>query len=428
MNQATSQFIREHRNDDVHKLALSNPSPSVGLRGTSSDGLQSVDLMVALTQIEGYQTAVHKLPSWTDKEGILWPRKLSLEQCSSEATAKYKHDLVERLLQSLTPEERQQSRMADITGGLGVDFAAISSLFTHATYVERQPELCQLAQNNFAILGLNNTDIVCGDALADGILSARAPYTLLYIDPARRDTAGRKVALIEDCSPDVCSMQDLLAKLTRLCIIKLSPMLDITAALRAMRYVREVHVVGYQGECKELLLVIDYASNSEEIQGAFPTIHCIDLPLRGITGGCFVFTRTDEEQTPLILAEKVCQYLYEPSPALLKAGAYKLIAKRYGLSKLAPMTHLYTSETLLPEFPGRTWQVIDTCSFAKHDLRRMLAGIDRAELSVRGFPISVAQLRKQLKLKEGGTTHLIATTISDGRKLLIKTEYIHASK
>lgn len=394
-------FIKQHLNDDIRKLALTK-APA------------GVDMMVALTQIEGYQIARHKLPTWAAVDGIRWPRKLSLEQCSSEATARYKNSIAKRLMERLSAAECKNSRMADITGGLGIDFSAMAPLFAKATYVEQQTELCELARNNFACIGLDNWDVICDDAnsfLNSNNTPALSAFTLLFIDPARRDTAGRKVARIEDCQPDVCQMQDELARLTRFCIIKLSPMLDITAALRAMKNVKEVYVVDYQGECKELLLVIDYKSETNDE----PTICCTDLS----SNSCFSFTRSEEENTRATMAENIGKYLYEPSSSLLKAGAFNLISSRYGLHKLAPMSHLYTSDMLIDEFQGRKWKVEDSCTFAKQDLRRMLSGIDRAELSVRGFPMTVAQLRKQLRLKEGGNVHLMATTVKD-RRVVVK--------
>ncbi|MBO4906183.1 MAG: hypothetical protein J5486_03980 [Bacteroidaceae bacterium] len=399
INQATDRFINEHVNDDIRQLALTKVP-------------EDVDMLEALTQIEGRQTAIHKLPRWAATEGLRWPRKLSLEQCSSEATADYKHGIVKRLLQSLHQEE-MECRLADLTGGLGVDFAALAPLFKKATYVEMMPELCELAHNNFKRLGLCNVDIVCDDALhflssLVGCEYSSRYYTLLYIDPARRNTAGRKVAGIEDCHPNVCQLQDAFSKLTRFCLIKLSPMMDITAAVRAMCNVVEVHVVEYKGECKELLLLIDYTCDTP----VEPLIYCTDLTAKRT----FVFTRTEEAQTLAPMANGLGQYLYEPGAALLKAGAFNLVASRYGLHKIARQTHFYTSDVFVDSFQGRTWQVEDYCSFAKHDIRRMLAGLDRAELSVRGFPMSVAQLRKQLHLKEGGNVHLIATSIGDGEK------------
>ena len=402
VNDATRVFVKEHLYDDVRRLALAKPPAGV-------------DMLMALTQIEGFQAALHKLPAWAATEGMLWPCKLALEQCSSEATARYKHDVAERLLHGQSHEQQVASVMADITGGLGVDFAALAPLFTRATYIEQQAGLCELARNNFACIGLDNVEIVCDNGM-EWLAACPAPLTLLYIDPARRNDAGRKVTMIEDCRPDVAGMQHTLHRLTRFCLIKLSPMLDITAAVRAMTGVTEVHIVEYQGECKELLLVIDYGRN----EGAEPQIHCTDLT----AGQTFSFTRTEEVQTAAMLATSIETYLYEPGAALLKAGAFNLISIRYGLRKLARMTHLYTGNHLVDNFQGRVWQVVDSCGFAKHELKRMLDGTGRAELSVRGFPMSVTQLRRQLRLKDGGSTHLIATTLGNGKKVLISVKAI----
>ncbi|MBQ8936847.1 MAG: SAM-dependent methyltransferase, partial [Bacteroidaceae bacterium] len=270
MNDATLDYIRRHASDDVRQLAL-RPVP---------DG---VVLRQALTQIEGRQLAARKLPAWAATDGLLFPPRLSLEQCSSEATAQYKQALVRRLLASLPPASSPSLPPAsssvpspslppaavavasatvppvcfvDLTAGFGVDFAALAPLFARATYVERQEVLCDIARHNLPLLGLPDAEVRCSSA--EEVLQELAdnPVTLLFLDPARRDAAGRKVALIEDCTPDVCALQDQLRAAARFVLIKLSPMLDLTAALRSLQGVVEAHVVSVDGECKELLLLL----------------------------------------------------------------------------------------------------------------------------------------------------------------------------
>lgn len=441
MNDATLDYIRRHASDDVRQLAL-RPVP---------DG---VVLRQALTQIEGRQLAARKLPAWAATDGLLFPPRLSLEQCSSEATAQYKQALVRRLLASLPPASSPSLPPAsspslpsvsssvpspslppaavavasatvppvcfvDLTAGFGVDFAALAPLFARATYVERQEVLCDIARHNLPLLGLPDAEVRCSSA--EEVLQELAdnPVTLLFLDPARRDAAGRKVALIEDCTPDVCALQDQLRAAAHYVLIKLSPMLDLTAALRSLQGVVEAHVVSVDGECKELLLVMSSESpETSEASAAEPLIHCSYSP----TVPPLTFRMSEERSSNAVMAAGLQQYLYEPDAAILKAGAFKVLCQRYPVSKLAPDTHLYTSNEFVVDFPGRRWKVMDSCSFAKSELRRLLSDVPAADLTLRGFPGSVAQLRKQLHLREGGSAHFIATTLADGSRHLIQVE------
>ncbi|MBP3822060.1 MAG: hypothetical protein J6I36_01400 [Bacteroidaceae bacterium] len=429
MNDATLDYIRRHALDDVRQLAL-RPVP---------DG---VVLRQALTQIEGRQLAARKLPAWAATDGLLFPPRLSLEQCSSEATAQYKQALVRRLLASLPPASSPSLPPAsspslppaavavasatvppvcfvDLTAGFGVDFAAIAPLFARATYVERQEVLCDIARHNLPLLGLPEAEVRCSSA--EEVLHELAdnPVTLLFLDPARRDAAGRKVALIEDCTPDVCALQDQLRAAAHYVLIKLSPMLDLTAALRSLQGVVEAHVVSVDGECKELLLVMSSESpETSEASAAEPLIHCSYSP----TVPPLTFRMSEERSSNAVMAAGLQQYLYEPDAAILKAGAFKVLCQRYPVSKLAPDTHLYTSDEPVVDFPGRRWKVMDSCSFAKSELRRLLSDVPAADLTLRGFPGSVAQLRKQLHLREGGSAHFIAATLADGSRHLIRVE------
>ena len=425
MNDATLDYIRRHASDDVRQLALR----------PVADG---VDLRQALIQIEGRQLAARKLPAWAATDGLLFPPRLSLEQCSSEATAHYKRDLVERLLSAPSPSAvpatssafpapssspaavpaafaagPSPSRFMDLTAGFGVDFVAVAPLFARATYVERQEVLCDIARHNLPLLGLPEAEVRCSSA--EEVLQELAdnPVTLLFLDPARRDAAGRKVALIEDCTPDVCALQDQLRAAARFVLIKLSPMLDLTAALRSLQGVVEAHVVSVDGECKELLLLL-----AAEASDAKPLIHCSYSQ----TAPPLTFRMSEERSSNAVMAAGLQQYLYEPDAAILKAGAFKVLCQRYPVSKLAPDTHLYTSDEPVVDFPGRRWKVMDSCSFAKSELRRLLADVPAADLTLRGFPGSVAQLRKQLHLREGGSAHFIATTLADGSRHLIRVE------
>ena len=397
MNAATLDFIQQHAQDDVRQLAL-RTAPA------------EVDLRTALTQIEGRQLAARKIPTWAATDGLLFPPRLAMEQCSSEATARYK----QVLLREKRPED---ASFIDLTAGFGVDFAAIAPLFTSATYVDKQEELCRLARHNLPLLGCTKAKVCCTSAeeMLDALAKEPQQKHVLMIDPARRDAAGRKVALIEDCTPDVCRLQEQLRALADYTLIKLSPMLDVTAAVRALQGIEEVHIVSVEGECKELLLVM----TADSMTPSAPAIHCVNLP----SESTFTFQMAEEEAAVAQMAEHLCKYLYEPNASILKAGAFKTICKRYPVCKLSPEAHLYTSDQFIANFPGRRWHILDHATFNKKELKRLLAGITAADLTVRGFPMPVAALRRQLRLSEGGQHHLIATTLAR-QKCLLRVERI----
>jgi hypothetical protein len=401
LNQATLDFICCHARDDVRQLALQSVPADVNLRE-------------ALTQIEGRQLAAHKLPSWATADGLRFPPRLSMEQCSSEATAVYKRQVAERVIGG-------RSLFVDLTAGLGVDFSHLAPLFEQAVYVDRNDELCALARHNMPLLGLPEAKVRCCDAAE--ALATIADADLIMIDPARRDAAGRKVALIEDCTPDVCAMQDALCQASRHILVKLSPMLDIAAALRALHRVAEVHVVSVGGECKELLFVLDAEARNEGAEKAAttdPAITCVNLPASNF----FVFTRSEEAASTPFFADSIGAFLYEPHASILKAGAFKALCHRFGVAKLSQDAHLYTSDSLVADFPGRAWKVVDISSFSKKALRPFLADIIEADITVRGFPLSVSALRKQLRLREGGSNHLIATTLANGQRCIVKVKRV----
>ncbi|MBQ7442717.1 MAG: hypothetical protein IJS59_02465 [Bacteroidaceae bacterium] len=412
----TDEFIDLHRNADVRQLALQKPPSGVALQ-------------YALQQIEGWQTARRKLPSWAAAPGIVFPPRLSMEQCSSEATARYKRQLIADAAAN-TPGISGGiaghggdltgliGSLTDLTGGLGADFFAMAPLFRRATYVERLPELVATARHNGLCLGITaTTDCHFVAADAEDHLRQMAPTDVVYLDPARRDGAGRKVVRIEECSPDIGALQDVLLAKSRLCVVKLSPMLDISAARRALPATSEVHVVSLDGECKEVVLLM----NATPAHGA-PRIVCAMLHSDGTAHTTFAFSPDEEAEATVGYATSIDAYLYEPDAAILKAGAYKLTALRHGVDKLAPHTHLYTSPQLVGDFPGRRWRVCQHASFAKRELRAMLADVRTAELAVRGFPATVATLRRQLNIADGPGAHLIATTLADGSHRLLRVE------
>lgn len=391
-SEETLRFIRLHRRDDVRALAL------------QAAKYPDVDMAEAVVQIAGIQIAEKKIPQWAQTEGILYPKHLSMEQCSSEVTARYKASLVEG------------DSFADLTAGFGVDCSFIARRFRRADYVERQETLCRLAAHNFPLLGLSHINVHCADALT--FLQAMAPVDCLFLDPARRDSHGGKTVAISDCEPDVSRLEPLLVEKGRTVMIKLSPMLDIAAVLRDLRCVREIHIISVNNECKELVVILRRDSDVSESIGKEIIISCEQL-VNNSPSQHFDFTYAEECEAVCPIADKVGAYLYEPGAALLKAGAYRLLAARYGVSKLHLNSHLYTSDEPVA-FPGRAFKVMAVSGFGKKDLKALLSGVEKANLTVRNFPSSVAELRKKLKLKEGGDTYLFATTLASGEKVLIK--------
>ena len=354
-----------------------------------SDALQADHLLAQIGK---------KLPTWAAAEGMIFPTRLSLEQCSGENTAKYKDSIVGRLF----PDGA--SSMADLTGGLGVDFSFTSRHFKKAFYIERQEELCKAAKNNFPRLNLNHAEIIEGDGIQ--FLEKIDRLDFIFIDPARRDSIGRKTVLIEDCEPDVLSLLPLLWQKTACIMLKLSPMLDLNRAIKGLGCVSEAHIVADGGECKELLLVLQPEAKETKI-------YCVDGEQQ------FVFVTAEETNALATYTSEIKPYLYEPCTAILKAGAFKLVAERFHLEKLHPNSHLYTSDTWAEDFPGRSFTVKQVSSFSKKDLRDLCKSVDKANLTIRNFPGSVAELRKRLKLKEGGDAYWFATTLANEKHVII---------
>lgn len=361
------------------------------------------DAAFILRQIEGRQRLREKVPTWAAVGELLYPVRLSLEQCSGEPAACYKAQVVKRLFAEDIAAYRSLS-MADLTGGFGVDFSFLAPLFSRAVYVERQAELVALARHNFPLLGLAQVECVESDGI--DYFRAMAPVDLLFLDPARRDGVGRKTVLIEDCQPDVkVLLPELLAK-CRVLMLKLSTMLDLRQAIDALGGVAESHVFAAQGECKDLLLVCRSDFSDET------AIFCANERAN------FFFRASDEIALPVSFADSVRGFLYEPDAAVMKAGAYKTIAMRYDLQKLHPNTHLYVSEVEHTDFPGRVFKIENVVGFSKKE-QRELSALKRANLSVRNFPATVAELRKRLKLQEGGDAYLFACTLHDETKAII---------
>lgn len=385
LNDITREFIRENLNAEVPTLALKKAP--VG-----------TDFSLALRQIAARQLLQKKVPQWADNEDLLFPQHLSIEQCSSEASAKYKAGLL------------QGQAFADLTGGLGIDTYFISQRFQQTDYVEQQSELCDLAKHNFSVLKAN---INVWNETAEDFLKHCEPKDCLFIDPARRDEHGRKTVSIIECTPDVCALQDLMLQKAAHVMVKLSPMLDITKALEQLHHVKTVHVVAVANECKELDFVLDRDYQGETV------FVCLNL----LTNQPELHFMKDEERNSRCrIAEGVMQYLYEPHPALMKAGCFKLLTKRFDVYKLHKNSNLYTSNQLIPNFPGRIFEVEGWAHYNKRLRQTLLHDVVKASIAVRNFPLTVMELRKTLKIADGDDVYLFATTISGDERVVIRTK------
>ena len=463
MNDETREFVAMHRNEDVRELAL------------KAKRVEGLDLPLALDQIAGWQIARKKLPQWASCEGIVYPPHISMEQCSSQFTAQYKSEITQTLLvpsatvharvsdsaesdmqtaksalhlsdsaESDTQEAKTGLRMSDsgesdtlvakramvdLTGGFGVDFSYLARGFSQATYVERQRHLCELAEHNMAALGLDQARIVCSDGVE--YLSQMDPVDFIYLDPARRDEHGSRTYAIEDCTPNVLELRDLLLAKSRFTLVKLSPMLDWRKAVVDFDgAVREVHIVATGNECKELLLVLGrpaQANARDSVDGAgsyqclAPHVFCvnddqrIDYDSAEYTQGLRIGGK------PLPDAKR---YLYEPNASIMKAGCFDLVEERFGVTQIGPSSHLFVSEQQIADFPGRGFTIEAVGSMNKKDTKRLLNGMKQANIAVRNFPLTAPQLRKKLKLADGGTVYLFGTTMQGGGHVLLRTSKI----
>ena len=332
----------------------------------------------------------------------------------------------------------EETGFVDLTGGFGVDFSYIASrLGVKSMYVERQTHLCEAAKENFGRLGLKNAIVKNGDGIEvlhsfaskkeaaasdslgitedqpQSLLKTKLGLKLIFIDPARRDDAGNKVVSLKDCTPDVTLLQEEMLSKADYIIIKLSPMLDWHRAVSELNCVQEVHIISVNNECKELLLVLS-ARNMGNLR-----IYCVN------DAQSFVCEESDMEASSVKIAPftlEEMQYLYEPNASLMKAGCFSVLSERYDARMLSKNSHLFVSREPIAVFPGRSFRIIAVSSFNKKELKRHLSGITKANIATRNFPLSVAELRKRLKLKDGGETYIFATTLSDESHVLVITE------
>ena len=393
------EFIKQHRNENPLSLALKKAP-------------EGIDLQWCLRQIEGYGIAKKKLPEWTKTDNIWFPPRLSMEQCSSETTARYKQAIAERLGCKV---------LIDLTGGFGIDFSYMARNMGNAFYIEQQEVLCNIASHNFPLMGLQNIKIyntACEEFwnqyVSDSTTAEKQrEKSLIYLDPARRNNKGEKVFSINDCTPDVTLLQDSLLENSAYIMLKLSPMLDIAQARRQLKDISEIHIVSVKGECKELIFVMSKDSDRQHY-------YCVNLETDEAPFTSDISATT--EQAEIALPSEITEgaFLFEPNASIMKAGVQNAFARRYNLKKLHPMSNLFLGKEPIQNIPARQFIIERMSDFQKGNMKSFMQDIRQANLTIRNFPSTVEDLKKRLKIKDGGNIYLFATTLSDDTHVLIR--------
>ena len=440
---SVKEFIEKHLKDDVNRLALAKFP-------------EGIDREFVIRQIHARQVLSKKLPSWAENDELVFPKKLSLEQCSSELTAKYKAELLSTKSHEITRREFSEDScsladekriLIDLTGGMGVDTAFLSDNFDKTYYVEMQEELCEIAKHNFKVMN-KNIEVVNNNA--EHFLTICDEVDCIYLDPARRDEYGRKMVSLHDCSPDVVELHDLLLKKAKRVLVKVSPMLDIEMVKKELKDITEIHVVAVRNECKEILICQRTTDNGQQTcENSEDCLQMIAVDLR--ENWNFAFTENEELEAQWTLADNVGRYLYEPGAACMKAGCFKLLSQRYGLDKLHRNSHLYTSDDLIPDFPGRIFEVVNVVPFDKKTKKTIWtldfedaktqrrkdakkgseslslcdsATFKKANVAVRNFPLSAEELKKNLGLQDGSDFYIFGTTMKGEKKVVVLTKKV----
>lgn len=377
-----SRFIHENLESDINKLLLNPPAEFKENINEIAD------------QIISRRKAKTKLPDWYANQQLVMPPPLSLEQSSSIPTANYKQTLL------------KGTSLIDLTGGMGIDTIALAENFERTTYVEQDPWLCEIFAHNAKVLSRQHIQVECTSA--EQFLESFKGKATFYIDPARRDRQQKKVFHFENCTPDVTSLLPLFIRKAHQVLIKAAPLIDLTLGIQQLQYVHDVHVVSVKNEVKEVLFLLDFQKKP-----TVPQIHCINLQSDQPP---FEFRFSEEKKAEAHFGPPA-SYLYDPNSAILKGGAFKLAAVRFGLKKLAPNTHLYTSENFIPGFPGRIFEVVNSnCS--KQDVSKIIPG-GQANVITKNHPMKPEELKKVLKLKDGGNWYVIGYRDQQDRPLLM---------
>lgn len=384
---ALKDFIQAHLNDDTDKLLL------------SASGFPGIDIPFAVDQIVSRRQIKEKLPNWYSNDALVFPAKITTEQCSSEITALYKQRLV------------VGGHLCDLTGGLGIDSYYFSQNTPQVTYIERFISYCKAAESNFSTLEAHNIRVINGDSAA--LAHTLDEVTTFYADPARRSDTNKRVFALQECEPDIVRLKAGLLNRSRRLVVKISPMADIPETLRLLPETKVVHILSVKNECKELLFVLEQADKEEE-----PEITCINYTTTGREEK-FSFRLSEEKNAIPETAGGMKQYLYEPNSSILKGGAFKLTGQLFGIEKLHRHSHLYTSDRQVNDFPGRSFKIEETFVFSGKLLKQLAARFPQANITTRNFNLSVAEIRKRSGIREGGDVYLFATTAEGNKHLVI---------
>ena len=382
LNTGVQEFINGNWNTDIVSVLLKRPI---------SPGISQKELV---EQLEAKKKCRNKLPTWFNTPNIYYPNKLNIEQTSSEKTARYKAGLV------------KGKTLLDTTGGLGVDSYFFSQKIGQVFHCEVDRNLSDIARHNFKVLGINNCTCI-SESVEDFLRNSSVDFDWIYMDPSRRDFNKGKVFLLKDCVPNVPELLEELFERTSNFLLKTSPLLDISQGLSELKFVKEVHVVAVKNEVKELLWIMEKGFEGEVV------VRTINIKLE--QNELFHFNSTEERKASTKL-ENPLAYLYEPNSAVLKSGGFKILASKFGLSKLHEHSHLYTSDEKI-DFPGRVFKVKKAFPYSKKGMKDL--GLAKANITTRNFPESVDSLRKKHKIKEGGNNYLFFTTDKNNDKTVV---------
>ncbi|MEF9987039.1 MAG: class I SAM-dependent methyltransferase [Bacteroidales bacterium] len=415
LTQSDIEFIIANEKADTNRLLL---NASKGELNTAKDGSKfGINVLLCVKCIEARHKIEYKIPLWYANATLVYPLSISVEQCSSEATALYKQQLVADILCD------NCINIADITGGMGIDSYFLSLIAKSHYYIERNIELCNATKYNFKQLNANNITVindeyVLGNKKLFNFLADKN-LSLIYIDPARRSKTNTKVISLQDYEPNVLELKEDFFRLAPYLLIKVSPMADIKLNLKLLPNTVQIHIIAVDNECKELLFLM---SNNNAVNNNIDTTEDPQIIAVNITANeelHFAFTLQEEESAKAIFTSTVGEYLFEPYKSVLKSGAYKLVSQRFGLKKLAPSTHLYTSDTPCANFPGKTFKVCDVRNFNKKELKKTAKDYPQASICARNFPLDTNSLKKISGIKDGGTHHIFAVTLTNGERKII---------
>lgn len=397
-------FIEKHQNDDTSELLL------------AARRYQGIDVPFAVEQIEARKRLKEKLPEWYKNKELIMGGRVPAEQCSSELTARYKHDIVARAIRKENSAQRV-GRFCDMTGGMGVDFWYMSEGMDRAIYTEENEHLCEVARHNFKVLAdalHPEVEVRCADGRELPIPSV----DVIYLDPARRAGDGSRVYAMEDCEPNIVEWQDELMEHAKMVLVKLSPMVDLTDVLRKLQHVTSIYIVGVKNECKEVLVKqvsLNVQGAEDAVQGV--TIHCVDFLGERVLHDVTAFP---DETDALVSEEGVKRYLYEPDVTLMKAQVFGSLCHRFEVSQLEMGTHLMTSDELVVDFPGRIFEIEEQLPFSSKVLKGLKKEMPQANIATRNFVMTADELRKRTGIKDGGEVYLFGAKVKDEGQMLLK--------